>query len=123
MRYGLVGLSGTLVNFAVYLPLTRLANVTPELAAPLAIEIAILSNFILHTLWTFSARPQRTTILARISRFHFVAALGGAANYLTFLGLLRLASINDVVSNLLGIAVGAVVNYVLNANWTWRRGS
>jgi dolichol-phosphate mannosyltransferase len=123
MRYGLVGLSGTLVNFAVYLPLTRLANVTPELAAPLAIEIAILSNFILHTLWTFSARPQRTTILARISRFHFVAALGGAANYLTFLGLLRLASINDVVSNLLGIAVGAVVNYVLNANWTWRRSS
>jgi len=120
-RYTIVGLTGVLVNLGGYSALNRVAGIQPELAAVLAIELSIISNFILHNYWTFSRRPPHRSRRSRFVRFHTVAAIGGAANFAAFFLLFRVMGLNDIVSSGVGIGVGAAVNYLLNANWTWTR--
>jgi GtrA-like protein. len=42
-------------------------------------------------------------------------------NYLTFLLAFAVLGIHDILANLIGIAVAAILNYIINSNWTWRK--
>ncbi len=120
LRFLLVGISGVAVNMAVFLGLTRLAGIPLEAASPVAIETSILSNFALHSTWTFRDRP-RTPLAARLWRFHLVALVAAGVNYGLLLLLARGLGWHDAVANLLGIGAGTVVNYAMNSLWTWKR--
>ena len=56
-KYGLVGISGYLLNLAVYAALVRGAGISYLAAAPLAFVAAVTNNYLLNRLWTF--RHQR----------------------------------------------------------------
>ena len=88
-RYGLVGLSGVLVNLGVLWTLTRWISLdNPNAASAAAIECSILWNFWLHDHWTFHDRIEITAPLhARVLRFHAVAAFGAMLQWATFAGL------------------------------------
>lgn len=118
-RYCFVGASGVLANLGCYIGLTRGAYISPEIASALAIEISIISNFLLHNFWTFTARGLHWGIGRRFLKFHLVAGFSGALNYLMFLLLYQTMVVNDIVANLAGIAVATLVNYLLNSFWTW----
>ncbi len=120
LRFLAVGLAGVFVNMALYLALTRLAGLRMEAASPIAIEASILSNFALHSAWTFRDRPAGR-LPARLGRFHLVALLAAAVNYGVLLGLVRWLGMHDALANLLGIGAGTLVNYAANSAWTWRR--
>ena len=88
-RYGIVGLSGVLVNLGALWTLTRWISLSnPNLASALAIECSIFWNFWLHDRWTFRDRFQATAGLReRVLRFHTVAAFGALLQWATFAGL------------------------------------
>ncbi len=120
LKYSLVGLSGVFLNFGIYSILTRYFNLS-EISAPLiSIEISLISNFILHNLWTFNNRPKSNILISRLVRFHIASALGGSINYLTFLFLLLVLGLYDLLAYLIGIGFAAVINYLVNSNWTWK---
>ena len=120
IKFTCVGLSGVLVNLGSYLLLERKIGLHFALACPLAIELSILSNFLLNNAWTFKSRRTGSSIWKRLLRFHAVAGLAGVANYGAFLGLVSALHIYDVLANLAGILVGVLINYCLNSVWTWR---
>lgn len=121
IKYCCVGVSGVLINLGFYIFITRKVGLEPTLAAPLAIELSIVSNFVLNNIWTFKIRSAIGSLRRKFVKFHLVAGVSGLVNYLVFLLLLRALGVNDILANLIGISVGTVFNYMLNSFWTWQR--
>ena len=122
IRYSLVGSSGVFVNLGVYILLTRSFDLPKELAPIVAIEMSVLSNFFLNNFWTFKKRAVKTPLISRIFKFHLVVGGSGILNYVTFFFLLKVVLLNDLLANLVGISVAAILNYLINSNWTWKKG-
>ena len=89
-------------------------------ASTVAIEVSILSNFVLNDLWTFRDRRSGSA-WSRLVRF----------NLLMLAGLVVNASVLDIgvdyfrmtaaVANLVGIGVAFVVRYFLSIRYAWMR--
>lgn len=120
IKFGIVGGSGVLVNMGLLFVLTRYLSVRLEIASVIAIETSILSNFFLNNLWTFSKRDTHVPFWVRLFRYHLVTGLAGIVNYLVLLLLVKTLGLHDMLSNLIGIAFGTIINYSLNSLWTWR---
>ncbi len=115
-----VGAIGALVNLGA-LSLLLAAGVNKYVASPIGIELAILSNFLLHRRWTFAHREVRDDLWRRGLRFKAVALLALGASYATFV-LLSWAwpALPPQVAQAAGIPPGTLVNYLGNSCWTFR---
>ena len=105
----------------IYFLLTRYVGLSQFLSPIISIECAVLSNFFLNNFWTFQGRNLKESLIMKMIKFHSIAGLSGLTNYVIFLSLLIGFGANDLIANLIGIAVGAVLNYLINSNWTWRK--
>ncbi len=120
IKFLIVGASGVVVNLGLYWLLTRLGGMPDYLAAPVAIEISILSNFFLNNAFTFNKRDTLTSLKHKLFYYHISAGISGLINYTVFLGLNYGFSLWDMAANFCGIAVGTFSNYALNSRITWK---
>src|SRR3972149_4803330 len=117
VRFALVGASGTLVDYVSYYLLTRYLGLSPLRANPLSVELAIIWNFTLNNLWTFSKRKEQQSLVRKFLAFQFVS-LGGLmisqmqiltyTHYLKIYDLLSKAMTIPLVAMLLHLVHGAV---------------
>jgi len=121
VKFAVVGSSGVLVNMGLFFVLTRWITLKIEWASPVAIEISILSNFLLNNIWTFRKRDTIVSFYHRMLRYHLITGLAGIVNYLVLLLLVKYAGMADLLANLFGIVVGMFINYFLNSRWTWKQ--
>ncbi|WP_319583590.1 glycosyltransferase family 2 protein [uncultured Pseudodesulfovibrio sp.] len=119
IRFLFVGASGVIVNLGLYYLLTRLLSVSFEIAAPIAIEVSIISNFILNNFYTFKERDAKNSLRRRFLYFHVAAGIAGVVNYCLFLMLVSGIGMYDILANCIGILAGTMVNYVMNSRITW----
>ena len=122
VKFCLVGLSGVLVNVGLLWLLTEFAGLFYLASAAISIETSIISNFALNDYFTFSDRrlPGVKSFLGRLLKFNLVSLAGLAIN-MGVLGLLtQVFGIYYLLSNLCGIAVAILWNYLVNTWWTWR---
>jgi dolichol-phosphate mannosyltransferase len=122
IRFGLVGLSGVVVNMSVLWALARGVHVPVPLASALATETAILSNFALNDRWTFRAARQHP-FLMRLLRFNGVSLGGLAITTLLLTLLTSYSGLHLLLANLLAIGGAMSWNYVVNSRWTWNNKS
>lgn len=120
LKFLLVGASGVAVNLGFYVLFSRGMDLPLEVASPMAIEISIISNFLLNNAFTFSKRTSANGLKKRFLRFHLVAGAAGVVNYSVLLLLAKSFGMWDIAANLAGIACATLVNYVLNSRWTWK---
>jgi len=120
IKYCFVGALGAFVNMGLLILLTRFFQMTIEYASPIAIETAIISNFIFNNIWTFSSRTEKAAIMTRFFRFHMVALTAGLVNYIVLLILVYALGMLDIIANIIGIVSAMMVNYTLNSRWTWK---
>lgn len=120
IKFLLVGASGVVVNLGFYVLFSRGMGISLELASPLAIEISIISNFLLNSVFTFGKRSSVNGLKKRFLRFHLVAGVAGLVNYSILLLLVKSFGLWDIPANLAGIACATLVNYFLNSRWTWK---
>jgi putative flippase GtrA len=118
LRFGLVGASGALVNTAVFWLVS--GHAPAVVAAALAFELALVSNFALNHCWTFH---QRRAAAGRQFLRYQTSALGALALQAGVLQLLVGLGMTPVLANLLGIAVGMGWNFTTSICWTWRSAS
>ena len=121
IKFLTVGFSGVFVNLGIYIFLTRVPGVALEVASPIAIEISIITNFLLNHYWTFNSRTTQTSFFHKLVKFHMAAGVAGVVNYAVFLLLLNVFNMHDILSNIIGICLGALFNYFLNSYWTWKK--
>jgi dolichol-phosphate mannosyltransferase len=121
VKFGLVGLSGIAVNMGFLYYLTEYVGLYYLMASIIAIEISILNNFLWNDLWTFRSRENQklSSRWHRLIAFNMVSAGGVAIN----LGLLYLFTsvfgVYYLISNLIGILVAFLWNFIINRNVTW----
>ena len=105
---------GTALQLAVLLSLTDLGGLHYLAATALAVEAAILHNFLWHERWTWGDRKNRTR-LGRLLRFNTTTGLVSILGNLLFMKLFVGGLGMPVVAGNLGsIACCASVNFFLN---------
>lgn len=122
IKFLLVGASGIIVNEGLLFILKELIKLTLPVASAIAIEASIISNFMLNDTITF--RDRRTagakSFFSRLAKFNAVSLAGAAINYSATLLLTQVFGIHYLISNLIGIVIATMVNYLVNNWWTWK---
>jgi putative flippase GtrA len=122
LKFNAVGAIGILVQLAALAVLKGALRVPYLLATALAVEIAVLHNFIWHERWTWRDRRGEGSVPLRLLRFN----LGnGAVSLLVNLVFMRLLvghfHMQYLIANLIAIAAGSVANYLVSDLFVFRR--
>lgn len=122
LKYSAIGGSGVFVNMGMLMVLTS-AGMGYTQSGVIAVETAIVTNFLLNEFWTFADFSRRQPrIVSRISRFlkfNFFCAGGAVINLAILWTLTEFAGLHYLLSNLVGIVTATLWNYGMNANITW----
>lgn len=121
LRFGLVGVSGVLVNTALLWLLVNHARLGLLTASVIATEAAIVNNFLLNDRWTFASAGRDEPRWRRLLRFNGVALGGMLITVVTLSAIVALLPVGLVLANLAAVGAGTVWNYVINSRWTWAR--
>ena len=124
IRFGIVGLSGIVVNMGLLWLLTTFAGIPDLVSLACAIEVSIVNNFIWNERWTFGGgEGHRTgTTLHRFASFQLVSIGGALINWFLYLFLTRVGGVYWLLANLVAILVAFAWNYLVNRHITWKRG-
>lgn len=76
VKFSLVGLIGTMVDFLFYKLFINLGGFPPATSKGFSTEIAIIGNFFLNNKWTFKHRRTKTNIWQKLGIYNLVS-LGG----------------------------------------------
>lgn len=124
LRFGLVGLTGVVVDLAVFYVLRERWQLGLTRSAMLSAEVAILNNFYWNDRWTFYdlSRQQRgwRKQLKRFLKFNIVCLAGLILNVLVVNILFNLLGVNDYLAKLLAIALVTLWNFSINLKLSWR---
>src|SRR5436190_19841339 len=115
-QFGLVGVSGYVVNLAVFSLLVGPLNIHHIPAAVLAFCVAVTNNFWWNRHWTFDAKHGHAGFQA--ARFFTVSALALGVN-LVALELLVRGGMADIPSQAIAVALAMPFNFVGNKLWTF----
>ena len=116
LKFNAVGAMGMVVQLAVLTALRGGLGVHYLVATAIAVELAVLHNFVWHERWTWRDRTRQPGGAGtRLLRFH----LGnGAVSLAVNLGLMRLLvgqlHMQYLVANLAAIAAGSLANFVVS---------
>ncbi len=126
IRYGLVGLSGVLVDMAILYLLTGSLGWGLTRSKIIAAECAIISNFFWNDAWTFADMTQRqrgwSARLKRLLKFNTICLTNlilGVLLLNVFYNLVFGQSL-QYVANLIAVGVVAIWNFWLNFKLSWR---
>ena len=118
-RFGLVGASGLLVNTVALYFLVEIGQFPHLVAAALAAELSILSNFALNDRWTFRATRPAQPWGHRLWRYNAIAFGGMLLSLLVLTGLSTFTGIHYLLANILAVGIATWCNYSANRRWTW----
>lgn len=142
IKFLVVGASGVPVNLGVVYISTALIPVEigiavrDGLAYMLGILVSIFTNFLLNNAWTFADRVREGaggSFLARLLKFYAVSILASCVQFGTSMGLSAVMRergpfdtlisgeyrLYHLIAPLVGIALGVIINFVMNNLWTW----
>jgi putative flippase GtrA len=117
-KFAVVGVSGYVVNLAVYTALLRGADWHYIYAATVSFLVAVTNNYLWNRLWTF--RDQRGHVAFQGLRFLTVAVVAYCAN-LGILSALIALGMNKVAAQAIAIVLVTPLNFVGNKLWSFAR--
>jgi putative flippase GtrA len=116
MKFNAVGAIGIGVQMGSLAILWGLLRVNYLIATGLAVEIAVLHNFVWHERWTWKDRTGiRRGVFGRLLRFNLS---NGLVSLVVNLALMRLLvgrfHLQPLLANLLAITAGSLANFFLS---------
>ncbi len=115
-----VGASGTVVNLGVLYLLRYVLDLKHVVASAIAIEASVINNYLLHEQWTFRER-RGGNWLYRLIKFHMTTSLAITMQYMTSQILYYWLGFESLISQLTGILLGFIINYLLSSRYVWSR--
>jgi len=122
LKFNLVGGIGIAVQFAALFLLKGVFHFQYLAATALAVEAAVVHNFVWHEQFTWSDRVQASwrRSLPRFARFNLTT---GAVSILGNLALMRVmvgyAGMNYLLANALAIALCSLANFLVSEGWVF----
>lgn len=125
LKFNAVGAIGIVVQLAALAILKGLLQIEYLVATALAVEIAVLHNFIWHERWTWAERvgPKGDVrrLWLRLLRFNLSTGLVSIAANLLFMRLLvGQLHVQYLVANMLSIAATSLANFLLSDLFVFR---
>jgi putative flippase GtrA len=117
LKFNLVGLIGIAVQLAALALFRSALHLDYLVATALAVETAVIHNFLWHERFTWVDRPSDRVVhsLVRLAKFNasngFVSLVG---NLLIMRALVGGFGLNYVAANLIAIATCSLVNFLLS---------
>jgi len=115
LKFMAVGTMGLGVQLVVLRALATGAGLGLQTSIALAVEAALLHNFVWHERWTWADRTRgpRPAVLRRLTRFHLTSGTLSLLGNLALTTLLAAgAGLHYLVANLLAVAACAVLNFL-----------
>ena len=120
IKFGVVGATGVIVNLGFFTLLLGM-GLNKFLASPIAIEVSIVTNFLLNNFWTFRERETRDRVHIKGLKFNAVSLLSLGVSYATFVAFSSaFPTMPPQIPQFVGILPATLVNYFLNSYWTFR---
>ncbi len=134
LRFALVGISGSVVDFGVFNLLSTLLLVSPTLSQAVSFTLGVLNNFTWNRLWTYP-ETRANPILKQLGQFGVVNIFGLSIRTLLFTviqkPIINLAAryiphfwnptaVGHNLSLALVILVVMLWNYFVNRYWTFK---
>jgi putative flippase GtrA len=120
LKFSVVGGAGLTVQLAVLWACTRWAGIAPVIATVIAVEAALLHNFVWHEVWTWRgvSTAGRWT---RLWRFH--AATGSisiVSNVVLTMAFKNSLAIPLLAANVMAVGVTAILNFAVAEIWVFQ---
>jgi len=134
IKFGIVGIIGSVIDFGVFNLLTILANCSSMISNIISFTLAVINNFILNRYWTYPDTKE-TPFMKQMVQFSIVSGLGLAIRVPLFKYLenLLIPLASRIVPNLLtptivghnvalALVIGVVMlwNFFVNRFWTFK---
>lgn len=121
LRFNAVGAIGIVVQLAA-LAAFKLAGLHYLIATALAVECAVLHNFVWHQRWTWRDRPADTRgTLARLLRFNLSnGALSILSNVVLMRVLVGTFGLHYLAANVVAIAITSLANFLASEYFVFR---
>jgi dolichol-phosphate mannosyltransferase len=120
LRFNFVGIIGFGLQSVVLVLLSRQApGLSYLVATALAVELAVLNNFIWHQRWTWNDRPSRTKseTLRRFAKFNLTSGVVSLTGNLFFMSLLvGRFHLSISLANLASVLACSLLSFLL-ADW------
>jgi putative flippase GtrA len=117
-KFLLVGLSGYVVNLAIFTLSLKVLDVHHIAAATIAFAVAVMNNFYWNRHWTFGARAGHAGFQA--ARFFAVSVVA----FLVQLAILELLvtgpDLPKVLAQAISLILATPVNFIGNKMWSFR---
>ena len=117
LKFGVVGGSGYLVNLVVFAFLAGALDLHYAIAAVGSFCVAVTNNFLLNRHWTFDARHGHAGFQA--ARFFTVSVAALLINLAVLEALISGASLPELTSQAIAVAVAMPFNFIGNKLWTF----
>lgn len=120
VRFGVVGAINTVLDFGVYVALTRSFVFWSEhivLAAVASFIVAVTSSFLLNNYWTF--RMDASGLHRKGVKF-IVVAVGGLIWSAVILYSLTTAGMYDIFAKVIATGIVMIWNFTLQKFWTFK---
>ncbi|MDR0303300.1 MAG: GtrA family protein [Chitinispirillales bacterium] len=124
LKFAVVGSSGVVVNQTFLILAVKYLKIDYKIASLMAIETAIITNFILNYNWTWKDRKGKkvTDKLNAFVKFNISSFISAFfLNWITLIFLTEIIQIKFYISNLIGISVAACFNFLMSNFWAFKK--
>ena len=118
-QFALVGLSGYVVNLAVFTLAVHGADMRYQVAATLAFLVAVSNNFLWNRHWTFKAGDGRAHHQA--ARFLLVSVIAFGVGLALLTVLVELGGMREVPAQAIAIVAVTPLSFLANKLWSFSR--
>tara|TARA_Y100001968_G_scaffold327362_1_gene372250 strand:+ start:5562 stop:6656 length:1095 start_codon:yes stop_codon:yes gene_type:complete len=124
ISFGLVGISGVVVQLFITLFLTNIFLIDFKSALPFSVVCAATSNFLINNQLTFRTnRLRHLALLNGLLKFLLVASLPVIANVGIATAFYQYISADTLIAQLAGIAIVYAWNYLASSLFVWNNPS
>jgi putative flippase GtrA len=120
IKFGIVGVGNTLVDFLVYFLLTRYFDFYYLVANAVSFIMAATLSFTLNKFWTFRDR-RRHVIKGQYAKFIVVSTIGAILAEGTLFIFVHFFGVHDLLAKLLVVTIVVFWNFFANKFWTFRQ--
>ncbi|ACL70629.1 GtrA family protein [Halothermothrix orenii] len=119
IKFSLVGLSGVVVNMAVYSSLLYF-DVYYLVAAVISFIVAVTNNFYWNFIWTFKGRAAHKTVARKYIDFFVISLINFGVNLISLRILVEAFSLHKVLAQLVAIGIASLLNFLGNLLITFK---
>ena len=118
IKFSIVGLSGTVVNMAVY-ALAVNSGLYYLIAAVVSFLFAVTNNFYWNFRWTFKGQAAFRIRRNKYFRFLAVSVLNLGVNLLLLRLFVETLALDKTLAQLVSIGLVSVLNFIMNSRFTF----